>query len=206
VSFTSVDLPEPETPVTQTRRPSGSSKSTLLQVVAPRAAHHDLLLRAVAVRGQGDGERAREIAAGERFRAGDDFGGRALRDDAAAGLAGAGSHVDHVVGGADRLLVVLDHDHRVAEVAQPLQRFDEARVVALVQADRRLIEHVHHAGQSRADLAREADALRFAARERGRRPVEREIVEADVDQELEAVGDLAHDALGDLPLCALQRH
>jgi hypothetical protein len=57
-------------------------------------------------------------------------------------------------------LVVLDHDHRVADVAQLLERFDQARVVALVQADRRLVEHVHHAGEARADLAREADALR----------------------------------------------
>ena len=47
-----------------------------------------------------------------------DLARRALRDDLAAVLARAGPHVDDVVGGADRLLVVLDDDHRVAEVAQ----------------------------------------------------------------------------------------
>ena len=48
--------------------------------------------------------------------------GRALEDHVPAVLAGAGAEIDHVVGGSDRLLVVLDDDHGVAEVAQPRQR------------------------------------------------------------------------------------
>ena len=43
-------------------------------------------------------------------------------DDLAAVLAGARPHVDDVVGGEDRVVVVLDDDHAVAEVAQVLQR------------------------------------------------------------------------------------
>ncbi len=62
-------------------------------------------------------------------------------------------------------MVVLDDDHRIAEVAQIAQGVEQARVVALVQADRRLIEHVHDARESGADLARQADALCLAARE-----------------------------------------
>ena len=57
-------------------------------------------------------------------------------DDLPAMHAGAGADVEHVVGEPDRVLVMLDHDHGVAEVAQPLQRFQQARIVALVQADR----------------------------------------------------------------------
>ena len=63
--------------------------------------------------------------------------GRALGDHAAAVAAGAGSEVDDPVGRLDRGLVVLDDEHRVAEVAQPVQRLDQPLVVALVQADRR---------------------------------------------------------------------
>ena len=63
----------------------------------------------------------------------------------AAVLAGARPHVDEVVGGAHRALVVLDHEHGVAEVAQPLERRDQLLVVALVQPDRRLVEDVQHA-------------------------------------------------------------
>ena len=65
-----------------------------------------------------------------------DVVGPALRDDLAAMDAGAGAHVEHMVGDADGVLVMLHHDHGIAEVAQALQRFQEARIVALVQADR----------------------------------------------------------------------
>ena len=118
-------------------------------------------------------------------------------DDLAAVLARAGADVDDVVGDPDGLLVVLDDDHRVAEVAQADQRVDEALVVALVQADRRLVEHVEHADEAAADLGREPDALRLAAGERGRRAVEGEVVEADVEQELQPRVDLLQDPLGD---------
>ena len=57
-----------------------------------------------------------------------------------------------MVGAADRVLVVLDDDHRVADVAQVDQRLQQALVVALVQADARLIEHIEHADQPGTDL------------------------------------------------------
>ena len=51
-----------------------------------------------------------------------DLLGRPLGDDVAAVLARARPHVDEPVGGAHHLLVVLDDEHGVAEVAQPLER------------------------------------------------------------------------------------
>ena len=96
-------------------------------------------------------------------------GDRAGVDHRAAVLPRARADVDHVVGRADGLLVVLDHDDRVAQVAQPLERADQALVVPLVQADGGLVEHVEHADQPAADLAGQPDALRLAARQR-RRP------------------------------------
>ena len=71
--------------------------------------------------------------------------GGALCDDPAAVLAGPGPMSTRWSARAHRLLVVLDDDHRVAEVAQALERLDQLRVVALVQADRRLVEDVEHA-------------------------------------------------------------
>ena len=87
-------------------------------------------------------------------------------DHVAAVLAGSRPHVDEPVGAAHHLLVVLDDEHRVAEVAQRLERPDQAVVVALVQADRRLVEDVEHADELRADLGGETQPLRLAARER----------------------------------------
>ena len=137
---------------------------------------------------------------GERLRDRADLVGRALGDDPPAVLAGARAHVDEVVGGAHRLLVVLDDDHGVAQVAQPLERGDQLVVVALVQADRRLVEDVEHADQRRADLRGQPDPLRLAARQRRRRPLHRQVADADVVQEAQPLVDLAQDQPGDLPL------
>ena len=140
---------------------------------------------------------AGEIAAGERRGAGHDLLGRALGDDVAAQAAGAGAEVEDIVGVADGVFIVLDDEDGVAEVAELFEGLDEAVVVALMQADGGLVEHVEDAAQARADLGGEADALAFAAGERGGVAVEREIVEADGAEEFEALDDLAADALGD---------
>ncbi len=116
---------------------------------------------------------------------------RALRDELAAARAGAGAEVDHVIGGADGVLIVLDHDDGIAEIAQAAERADEPVVVALVQADARLIEHVEAAREAGADLRREPDALRFAAAERAALAIEREVAEADLDEEIEPVAQIS---------------
>ena len=117
--------------------------------------------------------------------------------------AGAGPHVDQVVGCPHHRLVVLDDEHRVAKVAQAEQRADQAGVVGGMQADRRLVADVKHAHQPGADLGCEPDALRLAAGQRRRAAVERQVVEADLDEEVEPGADLLEDLVGDrlLPRC-----
>ena len=113
-----------------------------------------------------DGHRAlaAQVGAGDRaWLCQDELRQRPGRDDLAAVLARARPDVEHPVGRPDGLLVVLDDDQRVAQVAQPDQRGDELGVVLLVQADGRLVEDVQDAHQARADLRRQADALRLAA-------------------------------------------
>ena len=161
--MTSVDLPEPETPVTQVKAPTREADVDAAQVVHAGAAHREPLERQAALAGQGDAAAPGEVVAGERAGSAMICVRRALGDHAAAVLAGAGAHVDDVVGRAHRLLVVLDDDDGVAEVAQAQQRVDEAPVVALVQADAGLVEDVEHADERRADLRGQADALRLAA-------------------------------------------
>ena len=92
-----------------------------------------------------------------------DVGGGAFRDDLTAMNAGARPDIDDVIGGEDRVLVMLDHNDGIAEIAQAAQGFEQPRIVALMQTDRRLIEHVKHASQSRADLRREPYALALAS-------------------------------------------
>ena len=195
--MTSVDLPEPETPVTQVKAPTGkaTSMSRRLCMRAPRTVNHSSGRR----RWPGRAMLLRPARKSPVSEAGSSMicARRALGDDAAAVLAGAGPHVDDVVGRAHGLLVVLDDDHGVAEVAQAQQRVDEAPVVALVQADAGLVEDVEHADQRRADLRGQADALRLAAAERGRGALQREVADADVVEEGEALADLLDDAAAD---------
>ena len=97
---------------------------------------------------------------------------------------------------------MFDDDHRVAGIAQLLQAADQAPVVALVQADRGLVEDIKHVDQLRADLRGEADTLALAARERARRTRQRQVPQPYVHQEAQAFADLLDDLLRDLPLLA----
>ena len=60
---------------------------------------------------------------------------------------------------------MLDDDDGIAEIAQARQRSQQAFIVALVQADGWLVEHIENTGQAGADLRGEANALAFAARQ-----------------------------------------
>ncbi len=100
----------------------------------PRLGHRDL-------------PEAGEILPGEAFRVRHHLFGRAFGHHLAAMHAGTWPHIHHVVGGEDRLLVMLHHQHAVAHVAQRLQRLEQPGVVALMQPDRGLVKHIEHAGQ-----------------------------------------------------------
>jgi hypothetical protein len=61
---------------------------------------------------------------------------------------------------------MLDDDHGVTEIAKLTKGCEESRVVTLMQAYRRLIQNVQHANESRSNLCRETNALRFSAGKR----------------------------------------
>ena len=64
-----------------------------------------------------------------------------------------GSNIHHMVGNHDGFFVVFNDNHGVTQVAQANQRFQQAFVVPLMQADGRLIQYIHHAHQPGTDLA-----------------------------------------------------
>ena len=176
-------------------QPERNFRRDVLQIIAARVDHLDgaAMVRRLALRYL-DREFAGEIFAGQRFRIAHDVGGRALGHDMAAMHAGAGADVEHVIGEANGVLVMLDHDHGIAEVAQPLQRVQQPRIVALVQADRGLVQHIEHAGQPRADLRGEPNALALAAGQGAGGARQRQIVEADVEQEGQPFADFLQHA------------
>jgi hypothetical protein len=118
-------------------------------------------------------------------------------DDAAAMLPRSGADVDDMVGDLDGLLVVLDHDDGITEVAQSFERADETLVVPLVEPNGRFVEHVQNADQARADLAGQTDALGLAAGKGGGRAGQSQVVESHIEQKLHPFLDLAEHPVGD---------
>ena len=174
------------------------ARADVPQIVARRPHNMQLLV----AHGRCTQARQRDLALAAQILARDrggvclDIAGRALRDDVAAVHPRTRPEIEHMVRCEDRLRIVLDHDHGVAQIAQSFERAQQSLVVTLVQADRRLVQDVHDPGESRADLARQADALSFTAGERLGAAVEREIVEPNVDQKAQPLGDILHDLHG----------
>ena len=73
------------------------------------------------------------------------------------------AEINDVVGFFQGFTVVFDKDDRVAEILKVLERGEQAAVVPWVQADGRLIEEIELAGQTRADLRCQTNALRLTA-------------------------------------------
>ena len=175
----------------------------VLQIVAARADDLDLACPSSAC---GARPAPRPPSSPDRYWPVSEFGlamisaRRALGDDLAAMDAGGRADIDDIIGRQDRVLVMLDDDHRIADIAQVLQRIEQAGIVALVQADRRLVEHVEHAGQAGADLRGKPDALALAARQRAGIARQRQIIEPDIVEEAQPLADFLEDAHGDLVL------
>ena len=155
---------------------------------------------------QGMAEGIGEAAAGDGFLVPEQCLHAAFGHDAAAVDAGARAEVDHVLGVADGVLVVLDHHDGVALVLalafEPGQGVQQPLGIAWVQADGGLVEDVAHALQVGAELGGNADALGLAAGEGRRGPVQAQVFEADLLEEIEPCADLREDVAGDLGLAA----
>ena len=195
-SCTSVDLPDPLTPVTHVISPSGISTSTFFRLCSVAPAISRRCGPGPPARSRhGDRQFVAQVARGQRARIRQQSGNRTGIDHAAALLAGPEPHVHHLVRHANHVRVVLDDDDGVALIAQLQQDRDQPLVVARMQADRRLVEDVERVDQGGPERRRQIDALRFAAGQRRREPIQRQVVQADVGQESQPPPDLAEDLL-----------
>ena len=124
-------------------------------------------------------------------------GERAFENDVTAMFSGAGAEIDDVIGGAHHVGIMFDYHDGVTEAAEFFEDANEAAGVAGVQANGRLVEHVAGADEARAQTGGELDALRFAAGERRREAIERQVIEPDIVKEFETLADFDEDFLGD---------
>ena len=102
---------------------------------------------------------APQIFRSQRFFVSEHFFNWPGRHHFPAVQSGTRPHVDDVISPSNGLLVVLNHEHRVAQIAQPLKCGEQLLVVPRVQADTRLVENVQHAHKPSADLCSQANAL-----------------------------------------------
>ncbi len=91
---------------------------------------------------------------------------------------------------------MFDDENGVFEVAEVFQSGDELVIVALVEADRRLVENVEDALEAGADLGGKANALSFAAGKSVGGATKLEITKADVFHKLDAFADFFDDWFG----------
>ena len=89
------------------------------------------------------------------------------------------------------------HDHRVAGIAQLFERVDQSHIVSLVKTDRGFVENIEHIHQLRTDLGGQSYALALTARKRHGCAVEREVIEAHIEEERKARTDLFQNLRGD---------
>ena len=130
-----------------------------------------------------------KILPGERRRIRGNFFRRSGRNQISSRFARSRSEVNHVVSAANCFLVVFDHQHGIAQIAQGFQRVEQAPIVARMQTDRRLVQHVEHAAQSRANLRRQPNSLRFATGKRCRGTIERQVAKPDGEKKIDALGN-----------------
>src|SRR5690606_38949183 len=102
-------------------------------------------------------------------------------------------------------LIVLDNQQCIADVPQVLEYRDEPVVVTRVKADARFIKDVKRSDEKRAQVGRELNSLGLAAGERRGQAVEREVIEADIDEELQPAAYFEQELFRDLLTLFAQR-
>ena len=95
-----------------------------------------------------------------------------------------------MVGGGHHVRIVFHNDDRVSQIPQLFQNSYQPCRVATVQANGWLVENVSGAHESRAETGCELDPLRLAPGQRRRKTIERQILQPNVIQKLEAFGGI----------------
>ena len=149
-------------------------------------------------------QRLRKQSSRRRLRRTLEFQRSALRNDLPTSRACTGSQVDDKIRSANRFLIVLHNEKRIAFVLEPLERIEQHAIVTRMQANRRFVQDVAHALQVGAELRRQSNALRFTTRQRRRCAIESEICQPDVFEELQSRFDLRHDIASDLGLTSFE--
>ncbi len=197
-SSTSVLFPDPETPVTQVNSPSGIFAVMFLRLCflrRPLMENSPLALRFAARHRRPSACRGRYWPVSESGSPMTSFGVPCAMTCPPC-VPGARPHVEQwsaaimVSASCSTTTTVLPRSRRRKQGLQ------QAPIVPLMEPDRRLIENVEDADEAGTDLRRQPDALALTAGQCGRRPIQRQIIQTDVDEKPEPLANLFQDAMG----------
>src|SRR5688572_17009995 len=109
---------------------------------------------------------ATQVSGRQGLAVSSNFFGGADGNDLSATATSARPDIDQYVGRAHHRFIVFDDNDRVSLGLQVAQRLDQSIVVALMETDRRLIQHIAHSDQTAADTRGQSYALQLATTER----------------------------------------
>ena len=132
---------------------------------------------------------AAQVIGGQRFIPKQKLIERATKNQLASAFAATGTDVDQVIGCANDLFLVFDHEEGIAAVAQIVHDANEPADVARMQPDAWLVHHEKRVHERRAKTGREIDPLNFAAAQCACGTIEREITDTDFTQIIQARAD-----------------
>src|SRR5439155_11483247 len=118
-----------------------------------------------------------------------EFGKRPGENQLPAAFTTTGAKIDDVIRRTNNSFFVLDHEQRVAFVAQIVHDADEPADIAGVQADTWLVHDKQRIDQSCAQAGGEVHTLNFATAECAGGAIKREITKADLAEVIEARAD-----------------
>src|SRR5437660_5057802 len=151
-----------------------------------------------------DFELASQVLRRERLSAFNHFTSRALKNYFAPELARPRTDVNELVRRQHHFRFVFDNQNGVPDIAEILEYANESRIVARVQANRRLVENVKRADQRSSQVGRKLNSLRFSARQSRSEPVESQVLKTDVDQELQPASNLVEQTARNFHLRLIQ--
>src|SRR6202140_2170971 len=176
-----------------------------LQIVRAHAPNLDLLgTRLAPQRRRLNPQIFRKIASGQRYRIVHDLVIRPLGNQLAAVLAGSWPQVENPIGRPHNVRIMLHHQNRIPQIAQPVKNLDQPVRIPRMQPDRRLIQHIQRPHQPRSQRSRQLNALRLAPRQREREPIQREIFQPHIIQESQPLPDLLQQFVRNLSLLRAQ--
>src|SRR6185503_9798154 len=128
--------------------------------------------------------RVRAVTGGDRFRC-------STNDQLTSLMAALGSQIENPIGAFDDVEMMLDHQHRMPGLHEPLQAIQQALDIGEMQSGGGFVKNVEvmAAAAHFAQLGREFDALRFATGQNGGGVAKFEITEAQFVQYLQLADD-----------------